>query len=513
MGCFSKWLPFLIPEVLMEVAVPNISAYTIALEAWRRGLTVTFNQSGTKYTVGSSKKSLKWGFELAINPKKGPFYTFKRANKVCTFDRSMYVSKNSLNAHRICINKGETKIYLANKKVPVPLGRQFSSDASDDEILNFAKTIGYPIVIKPNKGRMGKGVFINIMDENILKEKLILLRQELKYKEIVVEQYVKGEEYRIFVIGNKAFCALKRIAANITGNGHDNIWKLINAKNEARRKNPFLSRGTIEITEEVLNRIGKFGYSLNSVLPKGKRLYLSERPAPLTGGDTVDVTDEISEKAKKVAVAAVSAVPGLHQGGVDLIIESGNDNEGKCYVLEINSKAQIGNHLFPVHGTARDVPGAIIDFYFPESKKHKRQNRNLYFNIKKLLRPIKCGIASAEITLAPAPKGKVTTMLVEISWQRMPDVDFRLWARKRALKLNLNGFAKNLESGRMIIVVSGKRKNVKVFKRACKKDFGKTNVSKSKIEIQKWNKPILAGFQINLSRLRTHFSFCHQAAD
>ena len=187
-----------------------------------------------------------------------------------------------------------------------------------------------------------------------------------------------------------------------------------------REENPHLRDGLIEIDKELLDRVQRAGYSLESVLEEGKQLFLRGKSNALAGGDTVDVTDEVPDSLKEIAVRAVKAFPGLTYAGVDTIADF---KRNKIVVNEVNSIPAIGLHLFPCSGQARDIPGAIIDRYFPDSCRYKNLNRNLYFDVKKALKPLKDGKVK-EVTIAPAPSFKVKCK--NINFWRCTDVGLKM---------------------------------------------------------------------------------------
>src|SRR5699024_12550891 len=88
------------------------------------------------------------------------------------------------------------KEILKEKGVPVPLGKGFSAEATDEEIIEYSKTIDYPIVFKPTNASQGDGVVTNIQDDESFMKALEYVRYDVGYKEVIVEQNVEGEEYR-----------------------------------------------------------------------------------------------------------------------------------------------------------------------------------------------------------------------------------------------------------------------------------------------------------------------------
>src|SRR5699024_2835951 len=174
----------------------------------------------------------------------------------------------------------------------------------------------------------------------------------------------------LYVIEDQVIAAYNRIPANITADGTHTIEELINMKNYERRQNARLNSCLIHIDVEILEFIEKKGYDLTSVPPKGEYIPLREKTNVSTGGDPIDVTDEISEDIKKIAIDTVKAFPGLNHASVDIIVNKNNQDhlQEAAYVLEINATAQIGGILYPLRGKARNIPAAIIDYYFPETK-------------------------------------------------------------------------------------------------------------------------------------------------
>lgn len=93
------------------------------------------------------------------------------------------------------------------------------------------------------------------------------------------------------------------------------------------------------------------------------------------------MTDEV----KQIAVDALKALPSLPHAGLDIIVNPEDNRKG--VVLEINGTAEIGFHLFPLEGKAKDVPGAIMDYYFPETI--GKEKSNFYFDYLCMLEPLK----------------------------------------------------------------------------------------------------------------------------
>ncbi|WP_078594233.1 acylphosphatase [Evansella clarkii] len=471
MGDGKKWLQHLENAVPKEAYGYKLCMYTIALEGWRRGLDLKFfniyieNKVTVRFSLGSGDKE----FKFAVS-------------------RGSIVTSEAI---RICVDKTRTKDYLFKAGVSVPQGKNFTEETSDETIVNYSQTLGFPLVLKPSDGGMGKGVIPNIKNESEMKEALQYVRGDLNYKEVIVEQYVKGDDFRIYVVGDRVAGAVTRIPANILGNGKNTINELIKFKNIERKKNPYLYSRLIKKDRELLNFIKAAGYTLDSVPEEGKRIFLREKSNVSAGGDPVEITEELTPEIKNMAINAIKAVPGLVQGAVDMVVDKKN-NTG--VVLEINSKAQIAAHLYPEKGNAQDVPAAIIDYYFPETIDNQgKKLSNYYFDFKSILSPLSNGLMK-EVKVPPAPKYNYPVKKYIISG-KVQGVGYRKWLQKKALSLKINGYVKNLKNGKVVIFAAGRKENIHTFTDIINNQSPK-KAKVRKVKESDGNKPVKVGFEI-----------------
>lgn len=473
MGSYSKdWLPHLKDSVPKDVQGLKVTSYSIALEGWRRGLILKYynrrrNPLRIRYSLSDGEK------EIIFAGSRG--------------------SPVSNEAVKICIDKYLTKKYLKEANVPTPEGALFNSEHSKDEILSYAKELGYPLVVKPVDGSGGKGVIANIRTDQELLDALSIVRDDMKFEKIIVEEYFEGTDYRIYVIGDKVVAAFDRIPANVIGDGKNTIAKLLELKIEERQKNPALYNRPITVDQEVHNVLRSKGYDLNSVPPKGERVFLKTKNNVSSGGDSRDVTDDLTDEIKDIAVRATQAIPGLLQAGLDVMV---NKEKNKAMVIEINARPSIRNHLYPMIGKARDIPKEIVDFYFPNTK-NKRINSNnvlFYFELKAINDIFRKGLTK-EITVPKIPEGDLKASKFSIQ-----EVRFTTELKKvieNEVKLNnLHGYMNVIEQkDKMDIVVAGNILNLEKFKKALDSYLKKTNKNINITE-KEYSSPIKLGFEI-----------------
>src|SRR5699024_8683415 len=232
--------------------------------------------------------------------------------------------------------------------INVPDGRVF--DVYDKEITEYAKILGYPVIIKPISGSMGRGVYTNLSDEFELQDALYEFSNHFKTKKILIEKHYQGQEYRIYVVGNQVVGAINRIPANILGDGKSTVRSLIRQKNSDRKNNPYLVKKPIKIDYEIKNSLNSLGYTLDSIPPEGKQVFLREKSNLSSGGDPIDATNVLSQEVKSLAVEALKTLPGMPHAGVDVIVNPDNVKVGT--EIEVNATDEIALHILPIDGDA-----------------------------------------------------------------------------------------------------------------------------------------------------------------
>ncbi|MDA8440809.1 MAG: cyanophycin synthetase [Peptococcaceae bacterium] len=269
----------------------------------------------------------------------------------------------------IACDKTLTKDILARMGIPVPAGGMARTEA---EALELAHTMGFPIVIKPYNGNQGKGVSLNLVTDAQVRAAFNLARQHSE--QVIVERFIKGKHYRVLVVGNAVEAAAERIAANVIGDGEQNIRELIDVANS----NPL--RGTdhelpltkIQIDPIVLMTLTQKGYTLNTVPNKGEIVYLRQNANLSTGGTASDVTDVMHPSYKLVALR-VAKIIGLDVAGIDLVTPDITQpfSSDSAAIIEVNAAPGIRMHLYPGQGKSRPVAEAIVNHLFQSGKPNR----------------------------------------------------------------------------------------------------------------------------------------------
>ncbi|GEL08350.1 acylphosphatase [Salisediminibacterium halotolerans] len=477
-------LPQLTNEMVVNARKTRLCAFSVALEGWRRGLNLTW------YTADS--EHFQDMVIFGVNPP-GRLYSLSNGERTHYFFRTRG-DKVSNEAVEIGSEKDLTKEYLRKKNVAVPDGVGFTAEDSDEAIVQEANALGYPLVIKPTNGSLGNGVLTNIKDEKQLRKAIQYVRYKLEYPEVVIEQHVKGEEYRFYVIEDQVIAVYNRVPANIEGDGEHTIDELIRLKNIERKKNARLHSCLIESDEEIFDFLNDAGYSFDDVPPKGEQIYLREKTNVSSGGDPIDVTDEMDDYYKQIAIDAIQAVEGLHHGGVDIIVDQSKPKEKSAAVIELNPTAQIGGILYPLRGKARDIPKAIIDYYFPETKGIDTSKSKIYFDLPTVMEPLE-NRSSLEIEVNPAPKGELFARKLTLEGD-VNRPSFMHAISLYAQRNRIHGEMTNNYDGHLeLIVAAESQEQIGELKKFMYSLTKKAKIKK--IHDDQWKEPVKIGFEIN----------------
>lgn len=267
-------------------------------------------------------------------------------------------------AVEVADEKTRVKEHLKKAGIPVPDGRVISTE--EQAIAMFDK-IGAAVVVKPDVGNHGKGATINVTDLDQLKAAFRVAHD--KHTDVIIEEYVKGDDFRLLVIGGKLVAAAKREPAHVIGDGKSSIENLIQKINADSRRGfgheKPLTRIEIDTMTERL--LSQRGLSLESCPGKGEKVYLKTTANLSQGGTATDVTDEVSPEIRLMAERAARIV-GLDCVGVDALatdISLPLDQSG-IKVVEVNAAPGFRMHLEPTHGQSRNVAKSLVDMLFPE---------------------------------------------------------------------------------------------------------------------------------------------------
>ncbi|GAA4069202.1 hypothetical protein [Amphibacillus indicireducens] len=438
-----------------DVVTYQVSIYTVALEAWRRGLRVKFFNSSR----GSKYPSQAYRYSISDGKNEYHFATARG-------------SKTTKEAIEVVIYKSKCYEQLRKANVPIPEGDTFSfTEISIDEMIAYGISIGFPLVVKPVDGGGGQGVVTHIKDVNTLKESILFIKNELKKDKVIIEKYFTGFDYRFFVIEDRVIGVTKSYPSYIIGDGKSNIRELCKIMNRKIKANITTRARTIVIDDDLISCLEEQGLSLTSIPKNKERIFVRRHGKHLNLRLNVDCTDEIDPKFKEYAVKALNAIDGLPYGSVDMII---NEETNEGVINELNTRGEIMMHIFPMEGAARDVPKAIVDYYFPNTK---RKTDSLYFEFKPIKDMFLAGLAD-EILIPPLPEDTLYEQKIDIRGANLKGF-YLNGIYKRAARIRLMGTIELIENKKITMRLVGAKSNLEKYNKYLNKFTTRTAEIKS----------------------------------
>lgn len=270
---------------------------------------------------------------------------------------------NDVKVRRSCRSKEQGRSKFSEGNLPHARGLVFFNPWSAHR---FAKTHGFPLVIKPNVSGYSRGSYFPINNFTELWKAIVLAK--LWWPTTVVEQYLKGSNYRVVVVKGKIMSIIQRYPPFVIGNGTDSIADLIDAENKTREEMQ-LYGGMFPIKKsgQVQAHLKKQGYDFSSVPAKDENIELFYRVALAPGGivRTVDQSsihaDNLELFLKTIDLFKANIL------GVDIIFERSIEEsyrQQKCILLEVNSRPYLKMHDYPRYGEKQN-----LDAYYDELDK------------------------------------------------------------------------------------------------------------------------------------------------
>ncbi len=276
---------------------------------------------------------------------------------------------NPVGSADISKDKDYATFFMRRMGYPTIPGKSFYSDewcaaiGSKRDIgaaYRYAKKNGFPVIVKPNSGSQGVGVSLVHSKQEFFRALRSIFKND---KVALVQQAVRGKDYRVVVLDNEIISAYERIPLNVVGDGRSTIRQLL-----AKKARAFIasSRDTrIKINDpRIVNKLKHQGRALTTIPKRGERIFLLDNANLSSGGDSIDVTKHIHPAFKKIAIKLTKDM-GLRLCGVDLMVDGDIHEKPRTYwILEINA-----------------APG--LDHYVKGGKAQQKIVENLYLKVLK----------------------------------------------------------------------------------------------------------------------------------
>ncbi|MGF1934295.1 MAG: acetate--CoA ligase family protein [Nostoc sp. ChiQUE02] len=263
--------------------------------------------------------------------------------------------------------KDDCKAFLKTLGFPVPKG---DIVFSEKEALAAAREIGYPVAVKPVVGHKGIGVTADVQDSKELVSaynRALAAIPEDQLTRIIVEKSISGSDFRLLCVNGRFVAATERRPASVVGDGYLTLAELIRQENRkpARLDTPTSPMSKIQIDEAMELYLDEQRLSLDSVIEKGRTVYLRKVANLSAGGISIDATRTVHDD-NIILAQDIAQHFQLTCLGIDVITKSLAESwkTSNFAILEINAAPGILMHLKPSDGESVDVPSHILETFF-----------------------------------------------------------------------------------------------------------------------------------------------------
>ena len=247
----------------------------------------------------------------------------------------------------IAHSKSKTAHLLRHHGVPVP---RHGSAASEEQALEIAGKLGYPVVVKPDDQEQGRGVEAGLRSDAAVSAAYLAAT---KYsRNILIEKHHDGEDYRLTVFRGQVIKILHRRAGGVIGDGVHRIEDLLRIEQQTPRFQRRLrqtGKVLMELDDEAAGILAERGLTAQSVPASGEFIALRRKSNISQGGvQTLILAEDAHPDNLELAIRATRAVH-LDLCGVDLIMPDITQSWLKtgAAIIEMNSQPQIGIEKAP----------------------------------------------------------------------------------------------------------------------------------------------------------------------
>jgi cyanophycin synthetase len=284
--------------------------------------------------------------------KNGIPYLIKDKKTIIIDDKIRFIgSVSNINSYRprhIVMNKRECSALLEENHIPVPKFQAYPGLKSVEDVERIVRSlnISYPLVVKPACGQSGVHIYVGVSNEEdlraILKKLFNLQHRKIKCDEMMIEEYVPGDNYRLLYYGDKLLDVVKREIPYVIGDGKTRLGELIEKWNAYRKE---FELYPMQVDWKNLK---KRGIDKNTVIQHGVKFTVKQ----ICG---CCVCNYVKYDPKKIHPSylkefkKVNDVTGLKFSGLDVIAtDLSRPNNAK--INEVNSAPSMRVHYFRDNG-------------------------------------------------------------------------------------------------------------------------------------------------------------------
>jgi len=288
------------------------------------------------------------GAVVIVDPEYGfvGHITFKNGNKACFSNSKLNI--NGFGSAEIAKDKAFSNFFLKQFGYKTTEGQTFFSEKLCNKIASprdidagfeYAKELGFPVIVKPINLSQGKFVVkaYNKTEYYQVAKKILRITPGF-----IVERFYSGSDYRIVVIDDEVMAVYQRVPLYVVGDGKSNILELLQQKEKfliANGRKNIIDFNDFRIKCKLKRQKLKF----DSIIPRNTVVYLLDNANLSSGGDGVDLTESIHPDFQKLAVNITKDI-GLRLAGLDIITDDITKPMNNYVIIEVNGSPSLTHY-------------------------------------------------------------------------------------------------------------------------------------------------------------------------
>jgi len=232
------------------------------------------------------------------------------------------------------------RLQQAGLPTPFTLAAKTPSDAK-----RAISVLGFPLVVKPERGNRGECVHVGIANEQALQSAIAAAIAHSGSNTALVQRELRGHCHRIQILNGEVLWANTRYPKSVVGDGKHSVIELVASANaklahmSARRRLKLFP-----LDEQAIEALAKQGLVPSAIPEMGLRVNLRSVTSVADGGAGLNITHSLHPANAALALDAVAACR-LDSAGVDFFSDDPTvpwyENGG--VILEVNFKAHTFN--------------------------------------------------------------------------------------------------------------------------------------------------------------------------
>jgi len=278
------------------------------------------------------------GFKLILGKTN---YYFCHSGTPLNNSGSIYVARN-----KYCMNKILEKAGLPVPKAVFVNFTEFQAGKLEEKIASLS----FPLVAKPQAGKLGQDVLCNI--QNIQQLTNYMIKNFSYYDSVAIEEFHGNlNSYRVLILNNRVLGVIQRYPAHVIGDGKHNLQELIELTNIQRRQISD-TLGPIVVDEECHIRLNELGISLSYVPKNGEWVTLIYTSNATRGGTYKSLGKQICKENRQLLIRAATELQlklvgfDVQCADIQLPIEKPRD-----VIIEANDAPSVRIHESPMEGS------------------------------------------------------------------------------------------------------------------------------------------------------------------